>query len=349
MKQFTYATKGLDDKYTGDAKDFNTLSIFGREVKKHLKNSGMDSVFYFIDPVDKEEKMIIEHYSRFTADYVRKETSKMSDEYDLQNLQWSADFLSASLSKQQKANIAKFPEAENNGPLLWMHLVGENTMANERALQTLLFKLQKMAIRDYPGKNVQKCTREISEICQKLDAGNMLPTNINGILCGIFIKCSVPSFSQYFNYVRGHMKKNPMEYSWGSLITEADGEYVDTVTADGWLPTSEAKGMTTAVEGLKQKQSKEKDVRCHNCNEKGHYARNCPKDGKSTGRGNRRGKKKFPAWQSAPPNSGQSERKDVDGKAYYWCGICRHWWTSHGTSSHRGSNSGNSNNQHAQA
>ncbi|MGH3053547.1 MAG: hypothetical protein ACRDL7_01040, partial [Gaiellaceae bacterium] len=316
MKQFTYATKGMEDKYTGDVKDFNTLSIFGKLVMKHLRNSGMDSVFYFVDPVDNEEKCIIEHFSRFTPDYVLKETEKMTDEYDIQNLQWSADFLIVSISKQQKANIAKFPHADNNGPLTWMYLVSENTMANERALQTLLFKLQKLSVRDYPGENVQMCTREISEICQKLDAGNMLPTNINGILCSIFIKCSVSSFSQYFNYVRGHMKKNPTEYTWVSLINEADGEYIDTMTAESWLPTSEAKGMAASVTELKPKESKERDVRCHNCNEKGHFARNCPKDRKASG-GTKKGRKKLPAWRTAPPNGGQAERKDVDGRAYY--------------------------------
>ncbi|MGH3056236.1 MAG: hypothetical protein ACRDL7_14785, partial [Gaiellaceae bacterium] len=85
----------------------------------------MDSVFYFVDPVDQEEKLIIEHYSRFTADYVLRETQKMTDRYDTKNLLWSSVFLGQSISDQQRANIAKFPDAESNGPVMWMHLVAE--------------------------------------------------------------------------------------------------------------------------------------------------------------------------------------------------------------------------------
>lgn len=36
-----------------------------------------------------------------------------------------------------------FPEAKNNGPVMWMHFVTENTMSNERVLQSLLFKLKR--------------------------------------------------------------------------------------------------------------------------------------------------------------------------------------------------------------
>ncbi|MGH3054009.1 MAG: hypothetical protein ACRDL7_03410, partial [Gaiellaceae bacterium] len=336
MKQFQFATKGLDKVYTGDGKDFYTLSIFGKMVKKHLTNAGLDSVFYFVDPIDKEEKLIIEHYSRFTTDFILAKTQRMTDEYDRVNLQWSADFIMASLSEQQKCNILKFPNAENNGPVTWMHLVNENTMSNERALQTLLFNLQRMTLSDFPGENVQACTRQILEICQKLDAGTMLPTSIKSIICNIFTTCSVPSFGHYFHYVRAQMKKTPAEYTWGSLLQEADNEYIESITANRWLNTkSEASGLSAmAATELKPKgDDKKRDVTCYNCNEKGHVSRNCPKK-KKDGSTKKSGKKPLPAWRTVPPNSGQAEQKTVNGHTFYWCNLCKKWWTLHGTSTH---------------
>lgn len=39
-----------------------SLQAFSEDVWRHLVDTGMDSVFYFVDPVDKLEKSIIQHH-----------------------------------------------------------------------------------------------------------------------------------------------------------------------------------------------------------------------------------------------------------------------------------------------
>ena len=95
--------------------------------------------------------------------------------------------------------------------------------------------------------------------------------------------------------------------------------------------------------------------RCLNCNEVGHWARDCPHPKKPKGRKpfnsrdksqrNNPGKKKGSGGKRGngsrsskppPPKEGESEIIFIEGIKYYWCATCKRWTRSHGTDTHRG-------------
>ena len=76
---------------------------------------------------------------------------------------------------------------------------------------------------------------------------------------------------------------------------------------------------------------------CHNCGEKGHWSRECPKPKQSKGKGKSQSSSKgATSWKTTAPGAGQSESKTHDGKQFRWCGKCARWTTTHDTASHTG-------------
>jgi hypothetical protein len=78
----------------------------------------------------------------------------------------------------------------------------------------------------------------------------------------------------------------------------------------------------TAVEGDKDLTN----IKCYNCDKKGHYANKCPD------------KKKEINWKKKAPGDGEAQIKTIqrDGTdvIYYWCAKCKRWTTSHNTLKH---------------
>jgi hypothetical protein len=103
--------------------------------------------------------------------------------------------------------------------------------------------------------------------------------------------------------------------------------------------------MSKALDKLTLSQSKN-DL-CWTCGKAGHRSPQCPEKGKSEGKSKGFSKnKRFSGkanWQSVKPAAGEPEtvvKNLVNGtktysKTYYWCDLCSHWRTTHGTSTHR--------------
>ena len=81
-------------------------------------------------------------------------------------------------------------------------------------------------------------------------------------------------------------------------------------------------------------------IRCGICDEPGHTDRNCPKV-KNKSKFNHFRHKRMPEWKLIPPKDGEKDSKRVNGKMYYWCGICKNWTVTHRTSEHRGNSTFN--------
>ena len=65
-------------------------------------------------------------------------------------------------------------------------------------------------------------------------------------------------------------------------------------------------------------------IKCHNCHEFGHYARDCPKNNNPTINATKQTvEAPPPQWMTKPPASGESEKKTVDGVEYKWCSKCK--------------------------
>jgi hypothetical protein len=361
LKIYSYATSGLDMKYTGKSEDMYMLHMFGAAVLDHLKKTGMDSVFYFKDPVDGVEKNIIEFHSRFTLEYIKSEVGKYEapdttpvvDNYDIQNLEWSSSFLKDSLGMEQLVKLGKFMNTSLSGPILWMYIVLGNQSDSARALRTLINDLQMIKLSDYPGENVATCTNDLYKICIRLDNAGRLPEDVGSTICKALTKCSVEDFRVPFVTLRSQLDANPNYMSYETIIVTADQSYQSLIDSGDWLKEnvpSEGDIMLLALKAeivqLRQAVTDQGDtsrkrtnrdiskVTCFKCKKKGHYANKCP----NARSGSADSESEQEPWKGTPPGANEAQIKTVDGDIWKWCGKCHggRWTSSHTTAEHNG-------------
>lgn len=165
-----------------------------------------------------------------------------------------------------------------------------------------------------------------------------------------------------------HMRSEGLDFE---TICVKFADYYRTAHQDGqWLPTKNIrdskvppsnyghlaaeklaqKALTLIQQGINKSGGKGSNGSttgtCHSCGKPGHWARDCPTKSASTGRstsgprgnGGRTGgqSKGSTSWTKVAPVPGASEVKTMHGKTFHWCGTCKRWTTSHGTSQHRG-------------
>lgn len=201
MKMYQEFTKGLEFKFKGGKDVTYTLALFGKAVLKQLVKTGMDSIFYFFDPVSRVEKNILEHHASFSIDYIKTQTTAWiatGDSYEIENLEWSESLISRSISVEQQLALAKYEDCNDNGPLLWMHVAAANQSDSDSALRTLVNELQKMALTDFAGENVPDCTTVIAAKCKRLQTAKCLPSDMLSTICGISTKTTNEAFRTYF-------------------------------------------------------------------------------------------------------------------------------------------------------
>ena len=71
LKIYTACTMGSDIKFTGDGDMDFSLHNFEDAVEAHFVHTGMDSVFFLLDPMDRIEKSLIKNHGQFTMTQVQ--------------------------------------------------------------------------------------------------------------------------------------------------------------------------------------------------------------------------------------------------------------------------------------
>ncbi|MGH7954856.1 MAG: hypothetical protein ACREOZ_02730, partial [Gloeomargaritales cyanobacterium] len=121
QKVYKFAITPVTPTFNGKENDKLTLTGFGKKIWEHLVMTGMDSVFYFTDPVTSNEYNIIDYYARFSENDIKTQTKnwKENNKFDSKNITWSGTFIYNSLSNEQQQNLEKYHIREPNGPLIW--------------------------------------------------------------------------------------------------------------------------------------------------------------------------------------------------------------------------------------
>jgi GAG-pre-integrase domain/Zinc knuckle len=372
FRQYQARTHGLTLKLKKDATDGHTLHSFASDVQRHLELHGMDAVFYVQDST-KQLCNIVQQHPLFTvenvADLVTTYRTTLYDDYDLDNLIDSREFLLNSIDSDIKLLISPFITSATSGPEIWMWIVGEIQSSSIERLVSVAENIKKCKLKSFKGENVKQYSAHMLTLCRDLANGQSLPRDICLTIVDQLIDCSVEKFRTTFLNLRDRIIDEMREYhgksdfairemqvrqrlfTYESLLSKANTSYQTLLDLKQWGPNVFSKDKSGAPETLLSsaevnalvqkavaKVKKEFDSKFFPRKDKDVTCFNCGK------KGHRKSDCKLPPktasptksiWKTLPPKHGEPESKPVDGKEYHWCSKCKRWSPTHGTKDHK--------------
>ena len=162
LKIHTAITKGLSKKF-GFANGTYSLLAFESGVWKHLRDTGMDLVFYFLDGNTGTMQNIVNWHLMFLLANIREIVCDKKvigapykyDTYDLRNLTCSQTFLLSSLTDNLLHAVEQKITNETSGPEIWMYIVDKTQLDSARRHQRIRDLICGLHLTDFPGENVR--------------------------------------------------------------------------------------------------------------------------------------------------------------------------------------------------
>jgi hypothetical protein len=169
----------------------------------------------------------------------------------------------------------------------------------------------------------------------RLKVCNHVPPDVTAIIIDVMITASTPKFCETFTSLRALMIIQSEQMAWEKIFEIAENLYKSCLTERIWCASQKRPKQS----GFGADTNPNKNVICHNCGNKGHYAPECPDRGGGGGGGGPSPRK--PNNKRTPPQEGQPETrstsfKNAEGASVmeYWCKICRCWNRSHVSENH---------------
>ena len=300
------------------------------------------------------------------------------DMYDIQNLRFSAAFILASISPALRAQVlTKAGKDYDNGPIVWMFVMGLVQSSSYRGTKILQRTFEERKLKSEPGEDVIKHTIKLRDDYMRLYNANMVPYDALMTVIDSLIDSSTPTFAVWAatkriavsRFLKNNAGKTPSALSLmtdaptvETICDEADDEYQSLLEAGLWVAIDSKKDKDATptaflLEKLSSKVDKlsanltKREGTCWTCGKEGHKSPECPtKNNNSSDISKKKSKdhnKKpiarapRPEWKGTAPKSGESESVVRNNRTWLWCNICKHWSTTHGTSTHKGSNASN--------
>lgn len=285
MTVYQAMTKGLPTKLKrGDP--VYSLTAFTEDVKAHLVKVGMDSVFWFLDPVDNATRHdLVYQHALFTIAQVRTETNVMTeviaaanrpalfanlahtyDEYDAMNLSASREFLLDSLDETLKASLRTKITADMLGPEVWMMITSELQSGSYRAMEKKKDDLKSLRLADFPGEDVKALNGKVVTLCSELERANRLPEDALVTVVQKYGKSTVEEFrigsiarrNEVENYVARNAGRTDAQIlaagqeliTYRTLTEEAESKYQSLLDSNEWTAVQTTKDKSNAPEAF---------------------------------------------------------------------------------------------------
>lgn len=321
-KSYAKRTDGQSTKFKRSDPNYS-LTAFASDAKRHMEQHGIDSVFYAEDPADTTAEPIdlFSSHSRYTIEgvttWVKKAESNYYDDYALDALDDSAEWLLNSIDESLKAAIrCNLPSNDlMKGPIVWMLIVNEVQSSSMLWIRSIEDKFKKLKLSDFKGENVREYVQAAMACLIPLEQSHQLPHDHLLTICSTLQESTVDVFRTRFMIRESEVVKflqltagkdpraaasTPGATSFRTLLMEANREYDLLYDSSRWGPGTFAgkkkdpvammAALTTEVKNLKQKLAqrnngnsgngngnKQDNRKCYNCGEKGHIKPNCPK------------------------------------------------------------------------
>jgi hypothetical protein len=353
------------------ATETNSLAQWMINVGLHITTNGMDAVFYARHPRTNAKVNLLNEWSSMTVPEViawYKDKRRMWDNYDMDNIRWSAQFLEKSVSEKVYKRVAFATQGLKIGPVLYVAIVRDIQKTGSTAARLIVNEIAKLKITDIPGENVNTLINIIWEYCSRLEGIRSTPPDLAGTVAA----CLQDTCTGAFNVKAMDVLERAEDYelTWQEVLTELQNQY-NRLDGNHQWKAKHPLADSAAVQALKAEITNSilgqlrrtpdtkssgsngsaggnggntRTITCHRCKATGHYARDCPTKGKAkTGGGNKgtggNNKSKGAANPlRVKPGDGESKVKTINGVEHSWCDRCGRWTSGekrHSTAEHR--------------
>jgi hypothetical protein len=231
---------GANFKRTFDPKNLDyPLQAFAIDLWRHLESYGLDTCFYFQDAATGDLLDIINHYPRFTKEFVASEMLKASRpnghygdcSYALSALEDSGTLIYnlSSLDLQLRLqSCMSDPRLGSSGPVLWMCIVESLQSNSHMVFKQKALDLEKITLSQFDGENIDQYVDHMRRQIIILRNARRLPVDINLTILNTLIGSSVEQFR--FNFYNSRTKENMfLTRTFGMSSTDVEQlyDYVD--------------------------------------------------------------------------------------------------------------------------
>ena len=338
------------------------ISHLIEQVRKRCENYGMIDVFTLVipDPTSSNPGAVqtttvkdvvvtstlnlFDSYSSVTRQQVQASSEHyllFGQDFDVENLKWSEDFLSNScepdLRNKINENMMLSQDTYQGGPLFFYELIQIILTLTADDAEAMKTSIKTMTLQDFQGENVDKAVTLLRASIKRFKLIDEVPLNISDQLTEIFQTASVDKFKQSFILLQTMNGMQESSYDPESIL-ETASRYYKKLAAEWNVPDNHKTSTFTA--------GTRRGPICWGCGKPGHTIQNC----RSTNDADRKRILKErrqnrpvpgtanPSGQNTrpdlvPPKENEKQVKQLNGSTVKWCQTCRRWG-NHSTTEH---------------
>ena len=190
QKSSVIRTKGLANKFTKQQK----LTIFQKEIWKHLVKHGLDTISYLQDPHNNNNCLsVINHHARFISDMnhsenLSKQFQSKFDTWDKKHDYEARTFFYASLSSSILLGFESFTNETDSFATVWLKFIKYLTTTTSKTYDNMRQSIRSLRPQQFQGQNIESMAEQFVTLSTELDqAGhfdhNLTLNMVDGFLC----------------------------------------------------------------------------------------------------------------------------------------------------------------------
>ena len=291
-------------------------------LKKVLFKFDMKDVFSLLKTSSSPPVNLLSLFAGVTEGDVRSSNefyNKYGQDYDLQNLHWSAELLENSCDQDLLDKISErlisVPHLQRGGPLSFFFAMEEITSSTTDAVRTMERRVTSLKLTDFQGENVSTVVSQLRSAISRLTFLGKLPHDIVPKLLDVFQSSSVPAFNDVFKFVALQNKiGQATTLTHAEILVLASTTFRELVEKNEWSGNKKSSSLV-----------------CFKCGKDGHIIKDCPDGEQVVPAASASSSNK--SWTRVKPTNGNSSLTKHD-KTWYWCDKCGRWNLTHTTDKH---------------
>ncbi len=188
QKSHNYRKTGLAVKFarSGD------LASLEQQVWHQLKDTGMDSIAYVPDPVDRTRMVnVVKEHGRFSVQSITKQIQPQLlkyDSYDKANDRESSDFLLDSLESELSKELHEIKDIDDPFPVLWLRLIHTVRSTSIDRFENLKKRVKTCKPSNFAGEDLSKMALNLQAYAKELELAGQYDHNLTLHMLNSFLE-----------------------------------------------------------------------------------------------------------------------------------------------------------------